>query len=108
MAYTLTNLPTDLSNYIGGLVKDLELADANKAKLKQLAIDCVNVVKIVFGKKVVRLDTYVAYTWMDSVLDGDDDDYVAAVEEWNKFVDDHEHLQHLLSQRQQKIIMRTA
>ena len=102
MAYTLTTIPTDLRNYIGDLVKDIELADAKKAKIQQLANECVRVVQIIFVKKLERLDKFVMYTWMDSVFDKYDDDYVDAVELWNKFVDDHEHLQHLLSQRLQK------
>lgn len=118
MAYLLTNLPTEITNLIDEKVQELHETDYRKAMLKILAEEAVIYMTCVICEAMEWYsdDLYIAWQELDlsrheqaygpsgeygyydsQPLEISQSKYEAAIEGWNKFIDDFKHLSHLLT-----------
>lgn len=121
MAYLLTNLPTDITNLIDEKVQELHETDYRKAMLKTLADEATEYMSCVICEAMEWNTDDLNHAWLQLVgaldeldyrtsgnydnyyrllLETSKVNYKAAIEVWNKFIDDFKHLSHLLEYSQ--------
>lgn len=117
MAHFLTNLPTDIKNLIDEKVQELHETDYRKAKLKALAHEAATHMTCVIGQAIqwYSYDLHFAGQELDlsryendhgpsgecgnylsQSLETSQIEYKAAIDRWNGFIDEFNHLSHLL------------
>jgi len=96
MAFVITNLPSDITQYIDDLTNDLIIAERKRKSIKTISEQCVETIKTKFQHKV---ETYHLQLWMNMHF-GDVDHNHHIENTWNNFVDQHQHFDHLLEPSQ--------
>ena len=117
MAHLLTTLPTDITMYINEKVQELHETDYRKKTLKTLADEAAIHMTCVLGEEMTWHSDGLYFAWTELNLSQDEEEYgpsgdygnyesqplersqaeyEAAVEAWNNFIDNFQHLSHLL------------
>ena len=117
MAHLLKMLPSDITMYINEKVQELHETDYRKETLKKLANEAARHMTCVIGEEMEWYSDglYFAWTELDlsqyeakygpsgdygnydsQPLERSQAEYEAAVEAWNNFIDNFQHLSHLL------------
>ena len=117
MALLLKMLPTDITMYINEKVQELHETDYRKTTLKTLAEEAAKYMTCVLGEAMEWHSDDLHFAWQEldisryeheygpsgdygnydgQPLETSQAEYEAAVEGWNRFIDDFKHLSHLL------------
>ena len=117
MAHLLTNLPTDITNFIDEKVQELHETDYRKTTLKTLADEAATHMTCVIGEAMEWYSDDLHFAWQEldlsryehehgpsgdygnydgQSLETSQAEYEAAREGWNNFINEFKHLSHLL------------
>ena len=100
MAFVITNLPSDITQYIDDLTNDLIIAERKRKSIKTISEQCVETIKTKFQNNVETYHLRLSEAWLNMHFGDVDHNHHHLEILWNNFVDHHQHFDHLLEPSQ--------